>query len=367
MLNHYLLLIYRNFVRAKSYFLINLTGLATGLACTLLIYLWVRDEYRMNKFHALDERLFQVMEHQQYADEIMTTTSTPGILAETIKDEYSEIQFAATTTWINDFNLSVKDHNVKAKGYYVGEDYFEIFSFNMLQGDASQVLKDKMSIVISRDLAIRLFGTDEHAVGKTVEVQHDKSFNVTGVFDGTPSTSSFQFDFVMTFELFKDDNEWVTRWGNNGPASYVVLREGVDPAEFSGRIKDYIKGKEKDSHVTLFLQKYSDRYLHGAFENGQPSGGRILYVRLFSIIAVFILLIACINFMNLATARAARKAKEVGIKKSIGAQRRSLIFQYMSDSMATAIISLVVATAVVWLFLPQFNVITGKKNCTDIG
>lgn len=361
MLNHYLLLIYRNFLRSKSYFLINLVGLATGLACTLLIYLWVRDEYRMNKFHVLDERLFQVMEHQQYADEIMTTTSTPGILAETLKEEYSEIEFAATTTWINDFNLSIKDHNVKAKGYYTGEDYFRIFSLDMLQGDPAQVLKDKMSIVISKDLAIRLFGTDENAVGKMVEVQHDKAFHVTGVFAGTPPASSLQFDFVLTFELFKDDHEWVTQWGNNGPSTYVVLREGVDPNEFATRIKDYIKGKEPDSHITLFLQKYSDRYLYGSFENARPSGGRIVYVRMFSIIAVFILLIACINFMNLSTARASRKAKEVGIKKSIGAQRRSLIIQYMSDSMVTALLSLLVAAAVVWLFLPQFNTITGKK------
>jgi putative ABC transport system permease protein len=361
MFKHYLLLIYRNLLRSKSYFFINLIGLSTGLACTLLIYLWVRDEFRMNKFHVNEARLFEVMEHQQYADEIMTTTSTPGILAETLKAEFPEVEYAATTTWISDYTLSIKDHNVKARGYHTGKDFFQIFSFGLIQGNASQVLEDKLGIVISRDLAKKLFGTADNAVGKVVELQHDKSYHITGVFEGTPPNSSVQFDFVMSFEQFKDDNKWVLEWGNNGPSTYLVLRSGSDAKAFSEKIKDYIKGKDKESNVTLFLQPYSERYLYGNFENGKPAGGRIEYVELFSIIAIFILVIACINFMNLSTARASRKAKEVGIKKSIGAQRSSLIFQYISESMFTAVLSFLVAWGVVWLFLPQFNLITGKK------
>ena len=360
MLNHYLLLIYRNFLRSKSYFLINLTGLTAGLVCTLLIFLWVRDEYRMNKFHENDSRLYQVVEHQKYADEIMTTTSTPGILAETLKQEMPEVEYAATTTWITPFTLSVGDHNVKAEGYHVGEDYFNILSFKLVQGDKSQVLKDKYSIVVSRELAKKLFDTDENVVGKTLELQHDKSFHVTGVFEKN-RYSSMQFDFVLPFEYYKDDNKWVTEWGNNGPSSLVVLRQGSDPVAFSNKIKDYLKGKDKESTITLFLQKFSDRYLNGKFVNGLPAGGRIEYVRLFSIIAIFILVIACINFMNLSTARASRKAKEVGIKKSIGAARKSLIFQYMSESIVTSLLSLLVAILIVWMFLPQFNVITDKR------
>ncbi len=171
MLKHYLLIIYRNFLRAKSYFLINLIGLSTGLACTLFIFLWVRDEVRMNAFHENDARLFQVMEHQQYADEIMTTSSTPGILAETLKEEFPEVQYAATTAWIDKFTLSVKDENsVKAAGYHVGKDYFKIFSYKLVQGDPAQVLEDKFAMVISRDLAKKLFGTEENVVGKMVRI-----------------------------------------------------------------------------------------------------------------------------------------------------------------------------------------------------
>ncbi|HPW61001.1 MAG TPA: ABC transporter permease [Cyclobacteriaceae bacterium] len=362
MLKHNLLLIYRNFLRAKGFFLINLVGLTTGLVCTLLIYLWVRDEVNMDKFHAKDSRLFQVMEFQNYADEIMTTTSTPGILAETLKEEVPEVEYAATTTWISKFTLSVKENNVKADGFYVGEDFFNIFSYPLIEGNPDMVLKDKTAIVISRELAKKLFNTDENVIGKTVEWQHKKSYQVTGLFDKVTS-SSYQFDFVLSFEDFKDTNEWVTSWGNNGPPSFLILREGSDAAAVSDKIKDFVKKKntEGESNVTLFLKPYSERYLYGRYENGKQSGGRIEYVRLFSIIAVFILVIACINFMNLSTARASRRAKEVGIKKSIGAQRQSLIFQYISESMVTSLLSLLVAIAVVWMFLPAFNIITDKK------
>ncbi|HRI79575.1 MAG TPA: ABC transporter permease [Cyclobacteriaceae bacterium] len=360
MIYHSLLLIYRNFLRAKGYFFINLLGLTTGLVCTLLIYLWVRDELGMNQFHTHGKNLIQVMEHQQYADEIMTTTSTPGLLAETLKEEVPEVQYAATTTWINSYTLSVADHNVKADGYHVGEDYFSIFSLKLLQGQPEQVLKEKYGMVISRDLAIKLFGTDENVIGKMVDLQHKKAFQITGVFAGTPVNSSLKFDFVMSFEEYKSENDWVKQWGNNGPSTFIVTKSGTDPLALSEKLKDFVKKRNDKSNVTLFLVPYAERYLYGRYENGKQSGGRIEYVQLFSIIAVFILLIACINFMNLSTARASRKAKEVGIKKSIGAARHSLIFQFISESLVTSVLSLILALVVVLLFLPQFNSITDK-------
>jgi putative ABC transport system permease protein len=361
MLKHNITLIYRNFLRAKGYFMINLVGLATGLACTLLIYLWVRDELRMDKFHEKDTRLYQVMEHQQYAEEVMTTTSTPGILAETLKEEIPEIEYAATTTWVSDYTLSLGEHNVKAKGYHVGADFFNIFSYGLTEGSGDEVLKDKYAMVISRDLAIKLFNTDENVVGRTIELQHKKTFAVSGLFEKLPASSSYQFDFVMNFEELKAEQEWLRSWGSNGPSTFVTLHVGSDAAAVSEKIKDFVKARNEQSNVTLFLKPYSERYLYGRYENGQPAGGRIEYVRLFSIIAVFILVIACINFMNLSTARASRKAKEVGIKKSVGAQRQSLVYQYLSESIVIAFLSLLVALSAVWLFLPQFNFITDKQ------
>lgn len=366
MFRHNLLLIYRNFQKSKVFFLINLFGLSTGIACTFMIYLWVHDELVTNKFNVKDDRLYEVMEHQQYADEIMTTSSTPGILSEALKAEIPEIELAATTSWIEPFTLSHKEKNVKAEGFYVGSDYFSIFSFPVIQGNAEKLLTDKASIVISRDLAKKLFDTDANVLGKAIELQHNKSFQVTGIFEKVPASSA-QFDFVLPFETFKDDNEWVKSWGNNGPPTYVVLHQGADAAAVSAKIKDFVKLKNKESNVALFLQKFSDRYLFGRFENGHLAGGRIEYVRLFSIIAGFILIIACINFMNLSTARASRRAKEVGIKKSIGAGRQSLMLQYLSESMATALLSLLIAVVAVWLLLPSFNVLTDKHISIDVG
>ncbi len=359
MFKHNIILIYRNFLRAKGFFLINLFGLSTGLACTLLIYLWVTDEISMDKFNERDSQLFQVMEHQQYADHIMTTSSTPGILAEALKEEIPEVEYAATTTWISPFTLSIKENNVKADGYYVGADFFNVFSYPLIQGNPDKVLTDKTAIVISRALAKKLFSTEDNVIGKTVELQHEKSFQVTGVFDKV-AASSQQFDFVLSFEEFKSENEWVKEWGNNGPPTYIILRAESNAADVNAKIKDFVKVRNEESNVSLFLSAYSGRYLHGRYENGKPAGGRIEYVQLFSIIAVFILLIACINFMNLSTARASRKAKEVGIKKSIGAQRGSLIIQYISESMITSVFSLIVAVAAVYILLPAFNLLTDK-------
>ncbi|MEP0113651.1 ABC transporter permease, partial [Reichenbachiella sp.] len=361
MFKHNLILTIRNFKRFKSSFFINLFGLSTGLACTMFIYLWVTDEMSMDKFHAQDDRLFQVMEHQQYADNIMTTNSTPGVLAKALKEEIPEIKYAATTTWISKFTLSHKDKNIKGDGYYVGEDFFQLFSYELIDGQAEQVLLDKQSMVISDDLAIRLFGTTNNAVGQSIKLDHNETFLVSGIYKKPPSNSSFIFDFVIPFDKFIDDNPWVTNWGNNGPKTYVILQDEASADAVSEKIAGFIKTKEEDSHVTLFLRKFSESYLYGRYENGVQAGGRIEYVRLFSIIAIFILLIACINFMNLSTARASRRAKEVGIKKAVGAPKSTIITQYMTESLLMSLISFFASLLVVFFFLPQFNEITDKQ------
>ncbi len=366
MLKHSLLIAYRNFKRFTNTFFINLTGLSTGLACAVFIFLWVDDELKMDKFHEKSDRLYQAIEHQQYADRIMTTRSTPGILAETLKEEIPEVEYAATTTWVNSVTLSIDDHNIKAKGFHVGSDFFNIFSYGLLQGDASQVLIDKSSMVISRELAMKLFNTTENVIGRQVEYQHEKTFQVTGVFEGTPKQSSYQFDFVLPFEEYKDDNEWVLSWGSNGPRTYVILREGSNVKQFNEKIADFVTKRGEQTNVTLFVEPFAQRYLYGRYENGKKAGGRIEYVRLFGAIAIFILIIACINFMNLSTAQASRRAKEVGIRKSAGANQGVLIIQYLSESVVVALLSLVVALLIVWVALPQFNYITEKQIVLDL-
>jgi ABC-type antimicrobial peptide transport system permease subunit len=318
------------------------------------------DELKVDQFHAKNDRLFRVMEHQQYADHIMTTRSTPGLLSETLKEDFPEIEYAATTTWIDPHTLSVGEHSIKADGYHVGADYFNIFSYGLVQGDASQVLADKKNIVISQYLAKQLFNTDENVIGKVVEYEHDKEFVVSGVFEGAPENSSNKFDFVLSFEEYKDDNPWVTNWGSNGPSTFITLIDEADASVLSDKIAEVVKDKNEQSNVTLFLKKNSELYLYGSFQNGQPNGGRIEYVQLFSLIAIFILVIACINFMNLSTARASRRMKEVGIKKAVGAGKGGLVIQYLTESIFITFFSMVLAIGLIWTFLPQFNEITDK-------
>ena len=365
MLQHNLKLIYRSFKRFKSTFIINLIGLSTGLASALLIYLWVNDELSMDKFHEKDSRLYQVMETYAGGN---TSIESSGPVADALPADMPEVEYAAALappTWpqFDRFVLSTNERNIRATGQYAGKDYFNIFSYKLIQGDAGHVLVDKNSIVISEDLAMKLFNTKHNVVGKAIEFQHERELLISGVFENVPSTSSTQFDFVLSFKLFEEIAPWASEWSSNGPHIYVVLREGTDVNAFNKKIERFVE-KKTNGDITsrkMFVAPYSGLYLHGNYENGVQSGGRIEYVRLFSVIALFILVIACINFMNLSTAKAAARIKEVGVKKALGAGRKRLAIRYISESMLMTFLSLIAAVAIVGLVLPQFNLITGKQ------
>ena len=368
MFQHNFLLIYRNFKRFRSSFFINLVGLSAGLACTLLIYLWVTDELSFDKFHEKDSQLYQVMETQQAGDGTLIKYRTSGLVAETLKEEMPEIEYASSviqSSWFPKFILSAtEDANLKAVGQFVGKDYFNIFSFGLTQGDENQVLSDKNAIVISDELALKLFNTTQNVLGKVISLQllHiKKQVTVSGIFNRVPANSSEKFDFLLSFEWFKELSPAVLEWGNDGTNAYVVVKKGTNLSQLNDKIAGLIKSKRQGAERALFLKPYSEAYLYGRYENGVQSGGRIEYVKLFSIIAIFILIIACINFMNLSTAKATRRIKEVGIKKAMGAGRKTLIFQYIGESMLMTFLSLALAILIVQLLLPQFNLITGKQ------
>jgi putative ABC transport system permease protein len=362
MFRHNLLVIYRNFKRFKSTFFINLTGLSAGLACSLLIYLWVNDELSVDKFHGKDAQLFQVMENRVQAHGLITAQSTSIPLPDALKSEMPEVEYAISSSPL-EATLSVGTNDLKMNGKYAGKDIFNMFSYGLIQGDKNQVLADKNSIVISEKLARNLFHSTEDIIGKSIEFQHEKQFVVSGVYKGTPPNSSEQFDFIISFDLLKDQYSNNDNWGNTGPQAFVLLKKGTDVNQFNKKIADFVKIKSNKEviHRTLFVRPYSDGYLYGRYENGLSAGGRIEYVRLFSIIAVFILMIACINFMNLSTAKASGRMKEVGIKKAIGAYRETLIYQYLGESMLMSFLSLFLAILLVVLVIPQFNEITGKQ------
>jgi ABC-type antimicrobial peptide transport system permease subunit len=318
----------------------------------------------MDKFHEKDSQLFQAMLHHHNAGSIETAQATPALLAEALVEEMPQVEYAIATTLGTDIpplTISTGDKNMKASADFVGQDFFKIFSYELISGDKDKVLADKTSIVISDELALKLFNSLESSIGKTIIFLQDRPFTVSGIFKKIPSNSSEQFDFLLSFEVFKElIGPQHKDWGNTGPRTFVLLKREADVKDFNAKISGFIKAKNNTSNADLFLRAYSAKYLYNNYENGVQIGGRIEYVRLFSIIAIFILLIACINFMNLSTAKASRRLKEVGIKKAIGASRNALIVQYLGESLLMAVISLIMAIGLVALLLPEFNQITGK-------
>ncbi|MDN5200995.1 ABC transporter permease [Fulvivirgaceae bacterium BMA10] len=378
MFRHNFLLTFRNFKRYKGSFFINLIGLSTGLACALLIYLWVNDEVHMDKFLKNDERLYQVKQNIPTADGPLTTDGTPGLLARTLIDEMPEIEYASsaiTSSWFDAQNgvISIGDTHFKAKAQMVEEDYFNIFSWNIIHRGKDRLLPDKYAVLISDELATRLFQRTENIIGKTITWKHEDfegEFHITGVFEKPPANSSTQFDLLFNYEfMLEKDADNLEHWGNSGPCTYLLVKAGTNIEALNDKIRDFRKTKYKAlvgtkylEHIgTLFLQRYSDQYLYDHYENGVQSGGRIMYVKLFSIIAVFLLIIGAINFMNLSTARASRRMSEIGIKKTVGASRKALMFQFLGESMLMTLLSSMVAILIVALLLPEFNAITGKQ------
>lgn len=383
MFRHNLLITYRNFLRYKSSFFINLVGLSTGLACVLLISLWVMDELRFDKFHEMDNRLFEVMSNIPLGDgSTMTIGATPGILAQALTEEMPEVEHAVVaaspmggrgTKGI----LSVQNSRVKASELYVSSNYFKVFSFPLIHGDKNSVLSDKYSVVLSDELAMNLFHSTENVIGKTVvwdRANVSGPYIVSGVFKNLPEHSSVQFDLLFTYDVFFEKyRSNLESWGNSNPSTYVVLKEGTDIDHFNDKIRDFKKLKVSQTnpdadwvHIgTLFLQRFSEKYLYNRFENGVQDGGRILYVKLFSLVAIFTVVIACINFINLTTARASRRLKEIGIKKVVGANRKLLLTQFLTESMLMALLSLILAILLVAILLPVFNQITGKRIDLD--
>ncbi|MEM7296831.1 MAG: ABC transporter permease [Bacteroidota bacterium] len=369
MFKHNILITLRNFKRFRNSFLINLVGLSSGLAAVLLIYLWVNDELNVNKFHENDDQLFEVMGNYDQGDRITTWNGMPTGLAEALKANIPEVAFAVGATdpeWRLEFVLSNEEKKLKSVGRFVDKDFFELFSYSLIEGDAQTVLQEKNAVLVSEQLAKRLFGHTD-VVGEFVDwqvIDDQRQSVITGIFKAPPQNSTDQFDLLVPFGIYQENNG--IDLVNPTSVAYVLLTKEANVEEVNEKIAGFIKERVPDSNVSLFLKKYSDSYLHGTYENGKLVGGRIEYVWLFSTIAFFILLIGCINFMNLSTARASRRLKEVGIKKTVGAIRSQLVFQYLSESILITLFSILIALAAVSMLLPQFNVLTQKSIQMDL-
>ncbi len=369
MLQHNLLIAFRNLQRHKGSFIINLLGLSTGLACAFLIFLWVQDELHFDRFHAHNNRLYQVMEVSTENGNTIVHEATQGLLAESMDKDLPEVAAAVPVFSLQKegiyLPMSYGEKSLKASGIFAGKDFFNLFSFPLVQGNTQQVLADKNAIVISEGLAASLFGSAADAMGKTIQWEilgNKKQSLVSGVFAQLPANNSLHFDFALSYDMLLTDLvPNFKQWWNEGPVTYLLLQEGTNIEQFNQKIAPFVKNYFKESIFSLFVRPYSSAYLYGRYENGQQAGGRIEYVKLFSLIAIFILVIACINFMNLATAKASRRLKEVGIKKTLGSSRKGLILQFLTEALLMAFLSLFVAATIVSFVLPLFNQLTGKQ------
>ena len=369
MFKNYFLVTIRNLRKNGFYSFINITGLSIGIACSILILLWVFDETSFNRFLPKYDRLYQVWVNAKFDGKIHSWTSVPLPTYEGMKSADANIKRAVVMDWGGMHLLTVGENRLNKRGYYASEEFLEMFEFPLIAGNAAQVMADPRSVIITEATAKALFG-NEDPINKVIRVDNEEDLKVTGVLKDVPSNSSFQFDFLMTWKFREQVSEWVrdntTNWGNY---SFQVFVELNDPnnhqaAEKSVRMMLQDHG-EKETKPEFFLYPLSRWRLFNSFDNGVESGGMNDYVQLFTIIAIFIIVIACINFMNLATARSERRAREVGVRKSVGSKRIELILQFIGESTFIALLAFIAGVLMAQLVLPYYNDLVEKKLFID--
>ncbi len=366
MIKNYLKVAWRNLVRNKAHAFINIAGLAVGLACSLLILLWVQNEVDMDGFHKNSSRLYQVYERMYFDHKVTGQYYTPGVLAAEMKKEIPEVEYATAAQFDEHNTFKVGDKIIKLTGGAADADFFKMFNYSLLQGNVQNALNSPVSIAVSEKMAGDFFGNAQQAMGKTIRMDNRKDYIVSSVFDNVGVNSSIKFDYLINWFSYLDDNSWAKAWDNNSPNTYVRLRTNANADLVNKKIAHFMDDLDKDQEKGVFteelgLQRFDKAYLHGNFTNGKIYGGRIEYVRLFSLVAVFILLIACINFMNLTTARSVKRAKEIGVRKVVGAMRGVLVWQFISESILLTSIAVLFSVLMLVVLLPYFNQITQKQ------
>ncbi len=367
MVRNFFIIAWRNLLRKKSFSFINITGLAIGMASAVLILLWIQHEVSYDNFHEKKDRLYQVWNRYTTDGKTGCWNNTPKPMAPAISQDYPEIEKTARVNFLPPVKISLGDKQFYGRGRIVDSSFLEMFTFPVVKGNAATALNDASSIVLTDKLAKSIFGNDD-PIGKVLRLDNTDNFKVSAIVKAPPSNSQFEFEFLLPWSYMRLKDLDDPYWSNNSIATYVLLKKVSSLASIEPKIKTLRKKYDKeDPKIETFLYPMSRWHLYGSFENGKESGGRIEIVRLFGIIATFILLVACINFMNLSTARSEKRAKEVGIRKVVGAQKKSLVVQFLGESVLLALIAGVFALFIVQLALPAFNKLVGKKLFIDFG
>lgn len=368
MINNYFKIAFRNLWRNKSFSAINIFGLAIGMASAMLILLWIQNEMSIERLHANGDRIYLMYNRDKDPEgKAWAWPTTPKVLATTLKKDYPEVEDAVRYNNIT-FLLTAGEKKLNTRGAFVDSGFLKMFTFPLLQGNADKALKGSYNIVLTEKFAKALFG-NEDAMGKTVRIDSVNNCTVTGVLKDLPNNTKFDFAYLLPWDYMHKlgwDDEY---WGNNSVHTYVLLKPGSSESAFDTKIKnitiDHTKGKEDASTTQVFTQPLNRSYLYAKSEDGKLVAGQMETVRLFSIIAAFILLIACINFMNLSTARSEKRAKEVGIRKVVGVQKKSLIAQFLGESILISSLSFILALFIVQISLGAFNQLVGKQLFID--
>jgi ABC-type antimicrobial peptide transport system permease subunit len=355
----------RNVIRNPIFSLINILGLALGIACSLLIFLWIGDEVSIGRHADKGAHLYRIMEREFTDGKVVADEDTPGLLADELKKQFPEVLLAAGFSWQESHLLSVGDKVARQSGCYAGKDWFKLYPIPLLAGRPATALDSPKSLAISHKLASLYFGGATRALGQTIRFDNANEYQVTAVFEDLPANAPEKYEFLLNWQDFLSRNPWAKDWTNGGPKTRILLRPDADIAQFEAKLKWFLKGRNTDFgptfYIHLFLQAEEDAYLYSNFKDGYAAGGRIEYVQLLGIVAIFLLVIAGINFMNLATARSVKRAREVGIRKVVGAQRLSLIGQFMGEALLLTSLAFLLALALVGLLLPYFNQLVSKQ------
>jgi putative ABC transport system permease protein len=367
MLKNNLKIAWRNIMRGRGYSALNIFGLATGMAVALIIGLWVYNQYSYDKFLSDYKRLYQVRRNFYGNGDTVTYGGTSLKLADALRNQIPEIESVAETDGGSMHGLMVADRRLYMKGNQVAGDFLTMFQFALLEGDAKNVLNNPYSIVLTESTAKVLFG-NENALNKTVRYDNKNDLKVTGVLKDVPANSTLQFNFLVPFSYLESTDSWVKQarsagFGWTNFATYVQLKPGVSYAQVAPKIKDIQKTENDNSmaeSTNIILDPIEKWHLYDKFEKGKPVGGFIEYVRIFSIIGILVLLIACINFINLTTARSEKRAKEVGVRKAVGSGRKELIVQFLIESVLITFIAFIFSILFVQLALPSFNSLAGS-------
>jgi putative ABC transport system permease protein len=369
MIRNYFKIAWRNLIKSKGYSAINIGGLAVGMAVAMLIGLWVYDELAYNKYHKNYDRIAQVMQHANFNGKWETQVSNPALMGPELRAKFgSDFKYVVQSSWTNGHLLSIGNKHIATAGNSFEPDAPEMLSLRMISGTRAG-LKDPHSIMLSASTAIALFGKDD-PVNKIVKLDREYDVKVTGVYEDFPDNSTFrELKIMLPWELWLIQNKWARDmkdpWGSNFSQTFVQIADNTDMDKVSAKIKNVklnnVGDDEKKYKWIVFLQPMSKWNLYNEFRDGVNKGGNIQYVWLFGIIGVFVLMLACINFMNLSTARSEKRAREVGIRKAIGSLRWQIIKQFFAESYLVVLLAFILSAILVLLLLPVFNEVAAKK------